>query len=138
MEEVVLLAARFLNGVIAGVYAAFLLAFMPALHSQPDAVFSAVMNRINVVIVNPVFLLFFLGAPVVAGLHLHWDHSLLGWIAAGTAVAAVVITFAANIPLNNALAAGGARSAFATPWLVWHAVRTAAAVAAFALLCRGR
>ena len=49
---------------------------------------------------------------------------------------AVAITVGANVPLNDALAAGGSRQDFETPWLVWHALRTAVAIACFGLLCR--
>jgi len=108
MSEVVLTGARLLNGVTAGIYIAFLVAFMPALHGQPDDVYARVMNRLNVVIVNPVFLAFFLGAPLLALILLGWHRSPLSVTAACLAVAAVVITFAANLPLNDALANGGA------------------------------
>ena len=51
----------------------------------------------------------------------------------------LVITFAANIPLNEALAAapttGGvdaARTEFEQPWVRWHLVRTVSGVGCFA------
>lgn len=134
MDESILFGARVLNGLLAGVYAAFLLAVMPALHGLPDDVFARVMNRINEVIVNPVFLLLFLGAPLLAGVVLVWHRSPFAIAAAVCAVAALVITFAANLPLNDALAAGGSRQAYETPWLVWHSVRTFAATGAFVLV----
>jgi uncharacterized membrane protein len=136
MDDFVLVSARLLNGLLAGIYAAFLVAVMPALHGQSDEVFTTVMNRLNVVIVNPAFLVLFLGAPLAALVRLRWENGPLGIVVAATAVAALVITIAANIPLNDALAAGGSRADFETPWLVWHCLRTATAVAAFAVLCR--
>ncbi|MBC7275510.1 anthrone oxygenase family protein [Nocardioides sp.] len=134
MSEAVLTGARLLNGVTAGIYIAFLVAFMPALHGQPDDVYARVMNRLNVVIVNPVFLAFFLGAPLLALMLLGWHRSHLAIAAACLAVAAVVITFAANLPLNDALANGGSVSAFEKPWLIFHTLRTLAATGAFVLL----
>lgn len=134
MSEVVLTGARLLNGVTAGIYIAFLVAFMPALHGQPDDVYARVMNRLNVVIVNPVFLAFFLGAPLLALILLGWHRSPLPITAAGLAVAAVVITFAANLPLNDALANGGTVSSFEKPWLIFHTLRTLTATGAFVLL----
>lgn len=134
MSEVVLTGARLLNGVTAGIYIAFLVAFMPALHGQPDEVYARVMNRLNVVIVNPVFLAFFLGAPLLALMVLGWHRSPLAIAAACLAVAAVVVTFAANLPLNDALANGGSVSAFEKPWLIFHTLRTLAATGAFVLL----
>ena len=136
MDEVALIGARTLNGLLAGIYLAFLVAVMPALHGQSDSVFVTVMNRVNVVIVNPVFLAVFLGAPLLALLRLRADHGAVGIIAAVAAVAALLVTVLVNVPLNDALAGGGSRADFETPWLVAHAVRTVAAVAAFALLCR--
>ncbi|MFD7075165.1 anthrone oxygenase family protein [Nocardioides sp. NPDC059952] len=134
MSEVVLTGARLLNGITAGIYIAFLVAFMPALHGQPDEVYARVMNRLNVVIVNPVFLAFFLGAPLLALLLLGWHRSPLAITAACLSVAAVVITFAANLPLNDALANGGAVSAYEKPWLIFHTLRTLTATGAFVLL----
>jgi uncharacterized membrane protein len=134
VDEAVLAGARVLNGLLAGTYVAFLVAVMPALHGQPDDVFVPVMNRINVVIVNPAFLALFLGAPALAAATLRWHRGpVVGALVA--AVVAVLITVAANVPLNDALAATGDRQAFETPWLVWHAIRTASATAAFVLLC---
>ncbi|MBO9524425.1 MAG: DUF1772 domain-containing protein [Nocardioidaceae bacterium] len=134
MDELVLDAGRILNGLLAGVYVAFLVAVMPALHALPDDVFAKVMNRINEVIVNPAFLLLFLGAPVLAAVLLAWNRGPLAVAAALCALAALVITFAANLPLNDALAAGGSREDYETPWLVWHSLRTATATGAFVLL----
>lgn len=134
MREIVLVGAQVLNGVLAGVYVAFLVAVMPALHDQPDEVFVRVMNRINVVIVNPAFLALFVGAPLTAMVALRWQSGPVGIVAAALAFAALMITIAANVPLNNALAGAGSRAAFEAPWLVWHAVRTAASLGAAVLL----
>jgi len=136
MDEAVLLASRIVTGLLAGVYLAFLVAVMPALHGQSDEVFAAVMNRINVVIVNPAFLSLFLGAPLLTAGLLWWHRGPLLVVASVLAAAALVITFAANLPLNDALADGGSRADFETPWLVWHVLRTAAAVGCFGILCR--
>jgi uncharacterized membrane protein len=134
----VLFAGRVVTGLLAGVYAAFLVAVMPALHGQSDEVFAAVMNRINVVIVNPAFLSLFFGAPLLAAALLRWHRGPVVIAAVALAVVALAITFGANLPLNDALARGGSRADFETPWLVWHSLRTAAAVGCFALLCRAR
>lgn len=136
MDDAVLIGARVSNGLLAGIYAAFLLAVAPALHSQGDQVFTTVFTRINVVIVNPAFLLLFLGAPLLAAAHLGWHRGSYEWVAAGAAAVALMVTFAANIPLNDALADGGSRADFETPWLIWHSVRTAAMLVAFGALSR--
>ncbi len=131
-HDIALLLARLLSGLLAGLYLAFAIAVMPALHGLPDDVFVAVMTRINEVIVNPAFLLLFFGAPVLALVLLRWHHGPLGWVAALAAVAAILITVALNVPLNDALAAEGVRSAFETRWVIWNAFRTAACLVAFA------
>ncbi len=134
MPEIFLAVSRVLTGLLAGVYLAFLLAVMPALHSQPDDIFIKAMNRINVVIVNPAFMVLFLGAPIVTAVLLRWNRDAITVAAVVTAVLAVVVTVAANIPLNNALANGGSRAAFETPWIAWHVVRTLLTCASFGLL----
>jgi uncharacterized membrane protein len=135
MDDVLLVGGRVLNGLLAGIYVAFVVAVMPSLRGLPDDTFVRVMNRINVVIVNPVFLTLFLGAPALAVLLAAVRQDHLTVVAGVAAVIAVVITFAANVPLNDALAGGGSREAFETPWVLWHHVRTAAAASASVLLC---
>ena len=134
MDEIVIVAARTTNGLLAGVYFCFAVAIMPALHRLPDDVYVRVFTQIDDVIVNPFFMIAFLGAPLTALLVLKWDHGPLAIAAAGAALIALVVTIVGNIPLNNALADGGSRAAFETPWLIWHGIRTAAAIAAVVLV----
>lgn len=138
MDDVLLAGGRVLNGLLAGTYVAFLVAVMPALHGLPDDTFVIVMNRINVVILNPGFLTLFLGAPALALVLAALRRDPLTLAAALAAAIAVIVTIALNVPLNNALADGGSRSAYEAPWLLWHWVRTVAATAAFAFLCLAR
>lgn len=135
MDDVLLTGGQTLNGLLAGIYVAFVVAVMPALHGLPDDTFLRVMNRINVVIVNPAFLTLFLGAPVLAVTLAAVRRDPLTIAAAVAAVSAVVITIAGNVPLNAGLADGRARDTYETPWVRWHYLRTGAATFAFALLC---
>ena len=137
MDDVILAGGRVFNGLLAGTYLAFAIAVMPALHNQPDDVFVRVMNRISVVIVNPVFLAIFLGAPIITAAFAWSNRTPLAFGALAAALLALLVTVIANVPLNDALAATGNRDAFETPWLIWHAIRTAAATVAFVLLCLG-
>jgi uncharacterized membrane protein len=134
VDDVALAASRVATGLLAGVYVAFLVAVMPALRGASDETFVAVMTRINVVIVNPAFLVLFVGSPVLTGAVLFWSRSPLVVAASALALAALVITVVANLPLNDALAARGSRSAYENPWLAWHAARTACALLCFGLL----
>ena len=136
MDDLTLFGARTLAGLLAGVYFCFAVAIMPALHRLDDATYARVFTQIDDVIVNPLFLLAFLGAPALTAVYLAWDRSPLVIVAVVLGIVALVVTFAGNIPLNNALADGGGRQAFENPWLVWHGIRTAAAIGSFALLCR--
>jgi uncharacterized membrane protein len=135
-SEYVLLTARTLSGLLAGLFFAFAVSVMPALHAMDDETFTIVMNKINVVIVNPVFLLVFLGAPAAAAAIVFWERS--PWAVAGAAlgIVTVIVTFAFNIPLNDALADGGTRDAFENPWVAWNIVRTLTSTACLACLLR--
>lgn len=135
MDDVILTGGQALNGLLAGVYLAFVVAVMPALHGLPDETFRHVMNRISVAIVNPAFLTLFLGAPVLAVVLAAAQRDAHTIAAAVAAVSAVIVTFGVNVPLNDALAHGGTREGYEKPWVRWHYVRTGAATLAFGLLC---
>jgi uncharacterized membrane protein len=138
MDDVVQTGAKVLSGLLAGVYVAFVIAVMPALHELSDAAFARAMNSINVAIVNPVFLTVFVGAPLIAVVLAATRRDPVTIAAAVAAAVALVVTVAVNVPLNDALADGGTRAAFEAPWVHWHYLRTAAATVAFALLCLPR
>ncbi len=131
VQDVVLVTARVLSGLLSGLYLGFVVAVMPALRRLDDTAFTDAMNRINEAIVNPVFLLLFLGTPVACCALLAWDRGPETLVAAGTAVLAVVLTAAVNVPLNDALAADGDRAAFERPWNRSHALRTAICATTF-------
>jgi uncharacterized membrane protein len=140
----VLGAATVATGLIAGVYYIFACCVMPALARSDDRVYVEVMRDINDVIQNPVFLLGFLGAPLLSG----WSAwQLRGqpyrwWVWAGCAAYAVgfLTTFAVNIPLNDDLAAmtdpAAARDHFEDPWVAWNLVRAVLSTVALACLAR--
>ncbi|HTE73415.1 MAG TPA: anthrone oxygenase family protein [Actinomycetes bacterium] len=135
MDDLRLTGGQALNGLLAGTYLALGVAVMPALHGLPDDTFVRVMNRINVVIVNPLFLTLFLGAPVLAVILAIVRSDPLTIAAAVAAVSVVVTTIAVNVPLNDALTKGGTREAYEGPWVLWHYFRTGVAAVAFSLLC---
>src|SRR3954467_958994 len=62
----VLLAATVAAGLQAGTYYTWASGVMPGLAGTDDHTFTSAMNHINVAIVNPVFMLTFLGAPALA------------------------------------------------------------------------
>jgi uncharacterized membrane protein len=133
----VLLAATVASGLQAGTYYAWASGVMPGLARTDDRTFVATMNHVNVAIVNPVFMLTFLGAPALAAVAVATSApSARAWAVAGLvlAIGTVVVTGAANVPLNDALAAGGSRADFETVWVRWNVVRTVTSTGALACL----
>jgi uncharacterized membrane protein len=150
-RNVTLIAATTASGLAAGLFYSFAIAVMPALRQVDDRTFVDVMQRINVAILNGWFALSFGGALLLTMLAavLEWragTRSAALWIAVAIVlyVAALLVTFAINVPLNDQLeAAGGpakiadpsaARAAFETSWVRWNAVRAVLHTASFVTL----
>jgi uncharacterized membrane protein len=105
-----LLAAAVVAGLQAGTYFTWATGVMPGLARVDDRTFVDAVQQMNVAIVNPVFIATFLGAPVLAGAAAVFaGPQARPWAIAATvlAVGTLVISFAGNIPLNDALAAAG-------------------------------
>ncbi|MFI6601594.1 DUF1772 domain-containing protein [Nonomuraea sp. NPDC050536] len=144
MKSAMLLAAALAAGLMAGLFAAFSYAVMPGLGMSSDKTFVEAMRNINVAILNPWFMVCFMGGAVVgiAALIVHRrsGRAVLVWTAAGLALFVVMflITSAFNVPLNDALAKAGnahlaaVRQRFEGPWNTWNLVRTLASVGSFA------
>ena len=106
----VLLVAAVVAGLQAGTYFTWATGVMPGLARVDDRTFVDAVQQMNIAIVNPVFITTFLGAPVLAGAAALVTHgSARRWAIAATvlAVGTLVISFAGNIPLNDALEAAG-------------------------------
>ena len=133
----VILAATVAAGLQAGTYYTWACGVMPGLARTDDHAFTSSMNHINVAIVNPVFMLSFLGAPALAAAAAAATTSnARTWAVAGLvcALGTVAVTAMGNVPLNDALAAGGSRADFETAWVRWNVVRTSTSTAALACL----
>lgn len=131
-------------GLMAGVYFTFSAFAMRALGSLDPATGMAAMNAINAVILRSLFLPLFVGTIAVAlallvtgWLNWHATGSgamLIGAIAYLAGMAGV--TMAANVPMNDVLAAAGKTGAieiwadYLRRWTVWNHVRTVASTAA--------
>ncbi|MBB2941029.1 putative membrane protein [Actinoplanes lutulentus] len=138
MRATILLIAVVLLGLMAGLFYAYAGSVMPGLRRADDRTVVDAMQKINIAIQNPLFLLIFLGALVATGVAAVQHDFEPALIAAFLLYAAtLLITFALNIPLNNRLAAGdladasAVREAFLEPWIRWNTVRTVTSVAAF-------
>ncbi|MFE0652717.1 DUF1772 domain-containing protein [Streptomyces sp. NPDC059534] len=132
------------TGLLAGVWFAYVCSVMPALARSDDRVYVEVMRNINDVIQNPLFFSAFFGSALLAAVAA-WQHRATrarGWTLAALvlAVAVFLVTSAANVPLNDALAAAhdptAARAAFEAPWVAWNIVRAVLTTAGLACLLR--
>ncbi len=146
-----LIVALLASGLLAGLYYSYAVSVMPALGAFDDRTFIDVMNKINVVIVNPPFLLTFLGSvgftALAGACWLKPDtRPVLIWVGIGLAfnIASLAITSAINVPLNNKLATAAAsttpadlatlRAQFETTWVRWNVIRALANTAATGIL----
>jgi uncharacterized membrane protein len=137
-------------GLSAGVFFAFSSFVMPALDRLAPAQSIRAMNSINKLAVTPVFMTALFGTALACAILGVW--AIVSWgerpaalVLAGCAlflVGAIVVTGAANVPLNDALmkvepgAADAATrwSSYLSDWMVWNHVRAATAIAASGLL----
>ncbi len=136
------------SGLVGGLLFAFSNFAMRALDALPPESAAAAMRAVNVRILNPLFVLLFLGTAV-AGVALTW--LVVGgaagragpWLVAGSVAylaGPVAVTMAFNVPLNNRLAVGPIAAAatfwpaYALSWTRWNHLRTVLAIVAAALL----
>jgi len=138
------------SGVMAGIYFTFSVFVTRALDVLDGGSGIAAMQSINRVILRSAFMPLFIGsslacaALVVIGL-LRWSQPGAWQMAAGGAIyvlGMLVVTMAANVPLNEALDradpnGAGAMAAwghFYQPWMAWNHVRTVACTLSMGLL----
>ena len=147
IDTAVLTAAVIWNGLLAGLFFAFACAIVPGLRRVDDRTYVTAFRAINQAIVNAVFLLVFLGAPVLAAVAvvLRPAGAAAPWLIAGLvcAIATFAITVGVNVPLNRRLddaevqtaeEARLARRGFERRWNAAHLVRTLTSIGAVALL----
>jgi uncharacterized membrane protein len=139
------------TGLLAGFFYAYSSSVSLGLGELDDRGYVAAMQAINDSIPNGVFVLSFVGAPllliVATALHAA-SHSprLAPLLLAGGLVigGGLLVTFLANVPLNDDLAGvdpnagqevlARARADYEDPWNTWNAVRTITCTAALASL----
>jgi uncharacterized membrane protein len=136
-------------GLMAGLLFAFSISIMPALRAQPAAAAVATMQSANVAILNPLFLLLFIGSTVSSVLlactapFADTPPPTLRVLGALLFLfGCIVVTAAINVPMNNTLAAldpsaPSAAASWATylhRWTNWNHVRTGAAALACLVL----
>ena len=140
-------------GLMAGLFFAFSNFVMKALVRLPSEQGMAAMQLINVTVLNPLFLLIFLGTAVlsvVLGVYslTHWGAAGSLWLVVGGAcylLGTFGVTMAFNVPLNNLFAqtdpsastSADIWSSYVSRWLRWNHVRAVMATAATASLIYG-
>ena len=138
-------------GVVTGLLFAFSNFVLRSLAELPAETGMFAMNRINVRIINPIFLIFFLGTPLLCVLIVLQTVSALTTpgsmlLALGAVVYllgpfAITITF--NVPLNNKLAktqaddAGQAWPDYQQRWQFWNHVRSYLGILSILLMTYG-
>ncbi len=140
------------TGLMSGLWYGWAVSVIPGTRRVDDTTYIATMQHINKAIINPGFIISFMGIPLLVGgtaiAHFRAGDSRRGWLLTGAAVTYVVgvlgTTIVGNVPLNDALeafelvdsgedAVAHRRQTYETPWNRWHYVRTVANVGAFAL-----
>jgi uncharacterized membrane protein len=151
LRNATLLAATLCTGLMAGLFAAFAYSVMPGLARSSDRTTVEAMQRINEAIMNPVFMLLFMGAIPLLGaavvlVRREPGRPALAWLVAALAcyLVAFMVTSGANVPLNDQLAQAGApghvthlaavRDDFESPWVAWNVVRAVLHTASFACM----
>lgn len=148
-SNIMLVLAVVATGLLAGLFYAYSCSVNPGLGALSDANYLSAMQSINRAIQNPAFLASFMGALIVLPIATfqHLGTARFAWLLAATiiyAIGPIGLTFAGNIPLNNALDVFNMKSAsaadmaqfrakFEGPWNRLHAIRTWASVLAFVL-----
>jgi len=147
-----LLVAAIVSGaLITGLLFAFSLVVMRALSELPADAGMRTMQRINVLIVNPLFMVLFFGSSAlclaVAVIAARSLPATGAWLLLAGAIAyllgPLLTTMVFNVPLNNQLASAAPHEAptqwprYVSAWLRWNHVRTALGTVAIALLACG-
>lgn len=130
------------SGLAAGLFFIFSNTIMASFARLPAAQGIAAMQQINLTIINPAFMVVFMGLTVLslalaARALLGWSEAGAAWLLVGAAaylVGCFLVTVVFNVPLNDKLAAVDPASAegatlwttYLRDWLPWNHVRTLA------------
>ena len=144
-------------GLVAGIFFAFSTFVMRALGRVPENQGIAVMQAINITVINPWFFLAFFGTgavclPIAYLALMNTAGTLRAYLLGGCTLylfGCLLVTVAFNVPLNNRLAAvepdtSDAKALwthYLSRWTLWNHVRTTASLVAAGLfamaLCGG-
>jgi uncharacterized membrane protein len=151
LKTLALYAAILLTGLSAGLFFAWQVSVIPGTKRVQDSVYIETMQKINRAIINPPFMVIFLGSLIVQIINivLHWNTSVTLWLILGATIlygiGTVIVTGSGNVPLNDKLDAlslkdlteiqmASERQQYEAKWNRLHTVRTVFAVLSFMLL----
>lgn len=161
LQVAILVAATVTTGIMAGVFGLYAHTIMPGLRRTDDRTFVGAFQAIDRAIINPLFILVFLGTLALIGaagaLHLADGETTVGtWIGAAFVLylAVVAVTLTVHVPHNDGIKAAGSpddindlaairRRFDEARWARWNHMRAlantaAAGCLAWALVLHGR
>lgn len=140
------------SGLMSGLLYGWSVSVIPGTRRVSAGNYVDTMQHINRAIINPAFIIPFMGVPLVLGgaavMQFRAGDHRRGWLLVGATATYVVgvlgVTIGRNVPLNDALdafdlrgstsdAIERRRTTYERPWNRWHHVRTIASVGSFAL-----
>ncbi|MCD6681966.1 MAG: DUF1772 domain-containing protein [Burkholderiaceae bacterium] len=139
-----IVASTVASALIGGVFFAFSVFVVRALTDLPPAQGILAMQRVNITVINPLFLGVFFGTALLLGVTTYFGRyspQSFAWLIGAFLiylVGSVGVTMALNVPRNNRLASLEATSAeaaaywpvYVREWLTWNHVRCIASLAA--------
>lgn len=140
------------TGLMSGLLYGWSVSVIPGTKRVPASNYVDTMQHINRAIINPAFIVPFMGIPLVLGgaavMQFRAGDHRRGWLLTGATATYLVgvlgVTIGRNVPLNDALeafdlrgstsdAVEHRRTTYERPWNRWHHLRTIASVGSFAL-----
>ena len=151
LKTLVLFSAILLTGLSAGLFFAWQVSVIPGTKRVQDSVYIETMQKINRAIINPPFMLIFLGPLIVQiiSIVLYWNTSISLWLILGATIfygiGTVIVTGLGNVPLNDELDTlslhelskeqiASERQHYEAKWNRLHLTRTTFAVLSFVLI----
>ncbi|WP_323756036.1 DUF1772 domain-containing protein [Roseivirga sp.] len=149
-KQITLYVAVLLTGLSAGLFFAWFVSVIPGTRRFSDFAYLETMQSINRAIINPAFIIIFLGSAVLLamGTMQHYQSGSTFWILLAATVTYLIgtigVTGMGNVPLNNALETfqldkfslkelAIVRKNYELPWNKLHMIRTVFSVLSFAL-----
>ena len=150
LKTILLFGAIILTGLSAGLFFAWEVSVIPGTKKIGDSSYIETMQSINRAILNPVFMLIFIGPIVLQGLSAYQSRGTQAfWLVLASVIIYALGTFGVtglgNVPLNDMLDAvnmnnlnngelATTRSDYEGPWNKLNKIRTFFAVLSFLLL----